>query len=211
MSSAVDNRHNRNLRSLIPNPSSMSTLGELCNAIGGRLCSRRHARRRRPMRRWGRSQSDSRKIEPGDVFWALRGPNHEGEQFVGEAFRRGAAGAVVGQETSPVPDVPLGRSRRRHAPGAARLGAVEAAPIHRHGDRRDRQRRQDHHAADDPHRAAIAASRHGQPAKLQQPLRRALEHDGDRAGPRLRRAGVGREPAGRDRRAGRVVAGRRSA
>ena len=47
--------------------------------------------------------SDSRTIEPGDVFWALRGPNHDGEQFVAEAFRRGAAGAVVAEDVA-VPD-----------------------------------------------------------------------------------------------------------
>jgi UDP-N-acetylmuramoyl-tripeptide--D-alanyl-D-alanine ligase len=39
--------------------------------------------------------SDSRAVKPGDVFWAIQGPNHRGEDFVGEAFRRGAAGAVL--------------------------------------------------------------------------------------------------------------------
>ena len=48
----------------------------------------------------GPVESDSRKIEPGDVFWALRGPNHEGEDFIAEAFRRGAAGAVVARDVA---------------------------------------------------------------------------------------------------------------
>ena len=43
------------------------------------------------------------------------------------------------------------------------------------------------------------------PRNFNNHYRRAVEHDGHRAGPRLRRAGTGREPAGRDRRAGRVV------
>jgi UDP-N-acetylmuramoyl-tripeptide--D-alanyl-D-alanine ligase len=49
--------------------------------------------------------SDSRTIEPGDVFWALHGPNHRGEEFVDDAFQRGAAGAVVADDAV----VPEGR------------------------------------------------------------------------------------------------------
>ena len=181
----------------------MSTIAELNDAIGGRLC-RGDALGDLLDAPLGPVQSDSRKIEPGDVFWALRGPNHEGEH---SSARRFDAGRPAPWSPSNV-SVPDGhwviRVDDTHQ-ALLDLGAVEAAAVHRHGDRRDRQRRQDHRAADDPHRAAIAASRHGQPAKLQQPLRRAAEHDGHRAGPRLRRAGVGREPAGRDRRAGRVV------
>ena len=48
----------------------------------------------------GPIESDSRKIEPGDVFWALRGPNHAGEKFTDEAFRRGASGAVVADDVA---------------------------------------------------------------------------------------------------------------
>jgi UDP-N-acetylmuramoyl-tripeptide--D-alanyl-D-alanine ligase len=82
----------------------MATLGELNDVLGGRL-------------RVGRTlgdpaesalgpvQSDSRRIEPGDVFWALRGPHHEGEDFVDEAFRRGARGAIVAR------DVPVDEDR----------------------------------------------------------------------------------------------------
>ena len=39
--------------------------------------------------------TDSRVVEPGDLFWALQGPRHDGEAFVDEAFRRGAVGCVV--------------------------------------------------------------------------------------------------------------------
>ena len=38
---------------------------------------------------------DSRTIRPGELFFAIRGPRHDGHGFVGDAFARGAAGAVV--------------------------------------------------------------------------------------------------------------------
>lgn len=80
----------------------MSTIGELHRVIGGRLCRGDTLGDVADMP-LGPVQSDSRKIEPGDVFWALHGPNYEGESFVGEAFRRGAAGAVVAKQVA-VPD-----------------------------------------------------------------------------------------------------------
>jgi UDP-N-acetylmuramoyl-tripeptide--D-alanyl-D-alanine ligase len=38
---------------------------------------------------------DSRTIEPGDLFFALRGPLHDGHEHVAEALARGALAAVV--------------------------------------------------------------------------------------------------------------------
>jgi UDP-N-acetylmuramoyl-tripeptide--D-alanyl-D-alanine ligase len=38
---------------------------------------------------------DSRTIAPGDLFFALRGPNHDGNAYVDEALRKGAAAAVA--------------------------------------------------------------------------------------------------------------------
>lgn len=38
---------------------------------------------------------DSRTIQPGDLFTALRGPNHDGHEFVAQALQRGAVAAVV--------------------------------------------------------------------------------------------------------------------
>ncbi len=38
---------------------------------------------------------DSRTIERGDLFFALRGPNHDGHDHIGEAFRKGAVAVVA--------------------------------------------------------------------------------------------------------------------
>lgn len=38
---------------------------------------------------------DSRTLEPGDLFFALRGVNHDGHDFVPQAFEKGAVAAVV--------------------------------------------------------------------------------------------------------------------
>lgn len=72
----------------------MSTIGELQNVLGGRLC-RGDMAGDLSIAPLGPVQSDSRRIEPGDVFWTLRGQKHDGEDFIGEAFRRGASGAIV--------------------------------------------------------------------------------------------------------------------
>jgi len=42
---------------------------------------------------------DTRTQNPGDVFFALRGPNHEGHDFVRAALEKGAAAVVVEQST----------------------------------------------------------------------------------------------------------------
>ncbi len=38
---------------------------------------------------------DSRSIRPGELFWAVQGEQHDGHDFLGEAFNRGAAACVV--------------------------------------------------------------------------------------------------------------------
>jgi len=40
--------------------------------------------------------TDTRQLQRGELFFALSGPNFEGEDFVGQARDKGAAGAVVG-------------------------------------------------------------------------------------------------------------------
>ncbi len=41
---------------------------------------------------------DSRTIDAGDLFFALRGEHHDGHAFLGDAFRNGAVAAVVDRE-----------------------------------------------------------------------------------------------------------------
>jgi len=43
-------------------------------------------------------RTDSRQVQPGDVFWALRGRRRDGHQFVAESLRRGAAACVVARD-----------------------------------------------------------------------------------------------------------------
>ncbi|HUY91264.1 MAG TPA: UDP-N-acetylmuramoyl-tripeptide--D-alanyl-D-alanine ligase [Pirellulales bacterium] len=64
-------------------------LEQLVAATGGRLCGATGSAL------LGLATIDSREVQPGDVFWALPGKQRHGEEFVADAFRRGAAGAVV--------------------------------------------------------------------------------------------------------------------
>jgi UDP-N-acetylmuramoyl-tripeptide--D-alanyl-D-alanine ligase len=49
--------------------------------------------------------TDSRALEPGELFVALRGPHFDGARFVDMAAEKGAAGAVV--QSRPAPRLPL--------------------------------------------------------------------------------------------------------
>jgi UDP-N-acetylmuramoyl-L-alanyl-D-glutamate--2,6-diaminopimelate ligase len=66
--------------------------------------------------------ADSRRIEPGEAFVALRGARHDGHHFVARAFERGAAAAVVerpcpeaGRLQVVVPDARAAFARLAHA------------------------------------------------------------------------------------------------
>ncbi len=43
---------------------------------------------------------DSRTLQPGDLFLALKGPHYDGSSYVEQAFEKGAAAAVLPQENS---------------------------------------------------------------------------------------------------------------
>src|ERR1035437_4405472 len=45
---------------------------------------------------------DTRTQNPGDVYFALRGPNHDGHNFLSAAIEKGSAAVVVGQASWPV-------------------------------------------------------------------------------------------------------------
>ena len=72
----------------------METLHDLAQATGGRILPERRIQDA-AVAALGRIVTDSRQVEPGDIFWALRGPNYDGACFIHEAFRRGAQGVVV--------------------------------------------------------------------------------------------------------------------
>jgi UDP-N-acetylmuramoyl-tripeptide--D-alanyl-D-alanine ligase len=80
----------------------MSNLRDLQRAIGGQLKAPAAAVGNPATQRLGSVAIDSREVQPGDVFWAVPGKHCDGEEFVDEAFARGAAGAVVAGEV-PAP------------------------------------------------------------------------------------------------------------
>ena len=49
----------------------------------------------------GRIVTDSREVAEGDLFWALRGANHNGSRFAQHAFDQGAQGVVVDEPIDP--------------------------------------------------------------------------------------------------------------
>ncbi|HEY7625052.1 MAG TPA: UDP-N-acetylmuramoyl-tripeptide--D-alanyl-D-alanine ligase [Candidatus Limnocylindria bacterium] len=76
----------------------MFTLEEVLRATGGRVIHGASS----PDRRFPGGGFDSRIVEPGAVFFALR-DQRDGHDFVADAFARGAGAAVVER---PIPDLP---------------------------------------------------------------------------------------------------------
>ena len=68
------------------------SLGWVAAAVGGRI------RAGDPGREIGNIVTDSRTLQPGDFFIALRGDRFDGNEFVGQAFDRGATGAIVDRQ-----------------------------------------------------------------------------------------------------------------
>src|SRR6202023_74790 len=73
-----------------------------------------------------------RSIGAGDLFVALRGPTHDGHDFVAAAFARGAAAAVVDRD---IPDLPMAAPLLRVADTLIGLAALGAAARERTGAR----------------------------------------------------------------------------
>ena len=69
------------------------TFGEIASAVGGEL------RGESGLRPEGFS-IDSRTAAPGDLFFAIVGPNQDGHRYVEGALTRGALGAVVSDTTA---------------------------------------------------------------------------------------------------------------
>ncbi len=75
------------------------TLSQVLLATGGRFVSGR------PDAKFRAISTDTRSLEPGDLFLALSGDTFDGENFVEEAVKRGAAGVIV---AGPMPtEVPV--------------------------------------------------------------------------------------------------------
>jgi len=75
---------------------------------------------------------DTRTLAAGDLFVALRGPTHDGHDFVAAAFARGAAAAVVDRD---IPDLPMAAPLLRVADTLIGLAALGAAARERTGAR----------------------------------------------------------------------------
>jgi UDP-N-acetylmuramoyl-tripeptide--D-alanyl-D-alanine ligase len=76
-----------------------------------------------------RPSTDSRAIEPGEVFVCLRGPNFDGHDFIADALTRGAS-AVVVDDDAKVPHLasaPIIRVADTKAAYLAGAGAARAA------------------------------------------------------------------------------------
>ncbi|MBP2299486.1 UDP-N-acetylmuramoylalanyl-D-glutamyl-2,6-diaminopimelate--D-alanyl-D-alanine ligase [Azospirillum picis] len=71
---------------------------------------------------------DSRKVSPGDLFVAIRGPNFDGHAFVGTALAAGAAAAMVDHVPDGLPaDAPLLQVTPDTLDAMAALGAAARA------------------------------------------------------------------------------------
>lgn len=77
------------------------TLTQVLLATGGRFLSGKTEAGFR------RVSTDSRAIEPGDLFVALRGDNFDGHAYIAQAVEKGAAGLVVDTIPEKMPPVPV--------------------------------------------------------------------------------------------------------
>src|SRR4051794_22630528 len=55
---------------------------------------------------------DTRTQNPGDVYFALRGPNHDGHNFLSVAAEKGAAAVVVDHPTGAARELVVGDTER---------------------------------------------------------------------------------------------------
>jgi UDP-N-acetylmuramoyl-tripeptide--D-alanyl-D-alanine ligase len=87
------------------------TLEWLASAVGGRIVSGS------PARPVGNLTTDTRALQPGDFFVALRGPRFDGNAFVTQALEKGAAGALVDAGFDRRPDL----EARQEPPGIVQV------------------------------------------------------------------------------------------
>jgi UDP-N-acetylmuramoyl-tripeptide--D-alanyl-D-alanine ligase len=75
------------------------TVAEILPPIRGRLAS---GRGDLPV---SGISTDSRKIEAGEIFWALKGENYDGHDFAGDALKAGASGVVASRNRFQYPEI----------------------------------------------------------------------------------------------------------
>ena len=51
-----------------------------------------------PLKKWVGASIDTRTLKSGEVFFALRGGNQDGHNYLRDAFRKGASGAVIRED-----------------------------------------------------------------------------------------------------------------
>jgi UDP-N-acetylmuramoyl-tripeptide--D-alanyl-D-alanine ligase len=100
----------------------MSTLSQVARETGGRLVG--------SDRGFAAVSTDTRNLRPGDLFFALRGERFDALEFVLEAERRGAAGAVVEmRQRLDIPQVEVRDSREALADFARAWRAGFSLPV----------------------------------------------------------------------------------
>src|SRR3954452_7735241 len=73
---------------------------------------------------------DTRRVEPGTVFFCVRGFTRDGHEFAADAVARGAAALVVDHPLGlGVPEIVVGDVRAAMAPAAARLHGDPTATL----------------------------------------------------------------------------------
>src|SRR3989442_4826382 len=83
---------------------------------------------------------DSRTINAGELFFAIKGPRFDGHEFVAQALQKGAAAAVGQEELRASPAPPAAASpahtRRVHGEGVTRrvMPTLEVRQTHAHHD-----------------------------------------------------------------------------
>jgi len=78
-----------------------ATFGEIAQAINGNIIQGN------PGIVISRVSTDSRRIEPGSLFFALRGTRYDAHQFLDQAIAAGAGGLVVDREVEAPIDIPV--------------------------------------------------------------------------------------------------------
>ena len=100
----------------------MRTLSQLAAVCGGQLMG--------TDRPFGEVVIDTRKLAAGDVFAALRGERVDGHDYVSEAARRGAAGALVEREqTVPLAQIRVASVERALAAAGRAARAAFSGPV----------------------------------------------------------------------------------